>query len=206
MVDSTGSTSGWWERLRRRKLRNYLFLDLRLQLNFAAALAGVGMITGIFFIAAFYLYFQGSFLRVSDVDPDYMPMYHVLRVNSGVFVQALTVVSIAYITLLFLLGLLFSHRIAGPLVNITGALTSIARGRVPSPVALRRSDMLQPFAASINDLIKSIVEQRRRMRCDIEEAVVALRDGKTEDAEAARQKLQRLLDDSLEGPKEGQPE
>ena len=53
-------------------------------------------------------------------------------------------------TLLFLLCLFFSHRIAGPARRLAGALDRMARGDLCVKVTLRDTDLLNELAAAVN--------------------------------------------------------
>jgi len=65
-------------------------------------------------------------------------------------------------TLLFLLCVFFSHRIAGPARRLAGALDRMARGDLCVKVTLRDTDLLKELAAAVNaanrDLRTSLAE------------------------------------------------
>jgi methyl-accepting chemotaxis protein len=51
------------------------------------------------------------------------------------------------------LGILYSHRIAGPLYHLDRKMRRIASGEEPSPVTFRRRDQFAELAASFNAMI-----------------------------------------------------
>ena len=51
------------------------------------------------------------------------------------------------------LGILYSHRIAGPLHHLNNKMTRIAEGEDPSPLNFRRSDQFRELAESFNAMI-----------------------------------------------------
>ena len=51
------------------------------------------------------------------------------------------------------LGILYSHRIAGPLHNLNNKMKRIASGEEPSPLNFRRKDQFQELAESFTAMI-----------------------------------------------------
>ncbi|MBI4055733.1 MAG: methyl-accepting chemotaxis protein [Elusimicrobia bacterium] len=64
----------------------------------------------------------------------------------------------------FLIAILLSHRIAGPLRRLQHAMEEICVGQSPSPVTLRSSDLLQDFAADFNLMLSVLQEKREGLR------------------------------------------
>lgn len=60
------------------------------------------------------------------------------------FVSSLMVIG------LLILGILYSHRIAGPLYRIKEAAKAVQKGDLGTKVILRRKDVIHSFAASLN--------------------------------------------------------
>ncbi len=65
---------------------------------------------------------------------------------------------------IFILGLLFSHKIAGPVYRIEKTLVEISKGNLPLKIKLRRGDELSDLAEVINvltdNLNKSIISDK----------------------------------------------
>jgi methyl-accepting chemotaxis protein len=59
------------------------------------------------------------------------------------------------------LGILYSHRIAGPLHHLTNRMKEIADGAEPSAVSFRRKDQFQELAESFNAMLAKLKEPRR---------------------------------------------
>ncbi len=57
---------------------------------------------------------------------------------------------------IFILTLLFSHRIAGPIYRIEKSLGEVAKGNLALKIRLRKGDELQDLAAVINSTIENL--------------------------------------------------
>ena len=57
------------------------------------------------------------------------------------------------------LGILYSHRIAGPLHNLRNKMQRIAEGEEPSTVGFRRNDQFRELAESFNAMIAKIAKR-----------------------------------------------
>lgn len=84
------------------------------------------------------------------------------------WVAALAVISI---TLVVLLCVFFSHRVAGPAYNLAGKLSRMAEGDLANRVRLRDGDFLQDIALGVNKVndrwrgsLDDIEQQVRRLR------------------------------------------
>ena len=88
--------------------------------------------------------------KLADVYPQGRLVY-VFKATNLALIRNLLLIS----PLIFLLGLLFSHRIAGPVYRIEKTLEEIARGNLSLRIKLREGDELVDLADIINDLTES---------------------------------------------------
>lgn len=89
--------------------------------------------------------------KLADVYPQGRLLY-VLRTTNLALVKNLLFVS----PFIFLLGLLFSHKIAGPVYRIEKAIYEIANGNLALKIKLRRGDELRDIAALLNDMTENL--------------------------------------------------
>jgi hypothetical protein len=169
-----------WEKLKRRKLRNYLFLDKRLQFHFALLLAAIGAINAFYFSILVYFYTQEIYRRLIPQIPEYILNSSDFDSQYRIYLITVIFISLFEIVMILLLGLFFSHRIAGPLYAMRMKLRDIALGSVPSPVHLRKNDLLIPFGDQLNEAISVLQENR----ASVEKALVEIRAGRTRECEA----------------------
>jgi methyl-accepting chemotaxis protein len=64
---------------------------------------------------------------------------------------------------IIILGVLYSHRIAGPLYRIKQYAGSISKGDLGSEIKFREKDVIHPFAESINKMTESCGERVREL-------------------------------------------
>jgi methyl-accepting chemotaxis protein len=175
----------FWQKLKRRKLRNYLVLDKKLQWNFAILLAIVGVFNAAYFTALMYFYTRELFFRLTAFIPDYLLTDDLLKENYRLFVMTVIFTIVAEAIFIGLLGLFFSHRIAGPLYAMSQKLQVISRGAIPQQVRLRKNDLLTGFAETMNETI-SVLESQRT---DLATALKDLQEGRSRDCEEKLRKL-----------------
>lgn len=63
------------------------------------------------------------------------------------------------LVLIFILGLFFSHRIAGPVFRLEKELDEIAEGRFDKRIAFRKKDELRGVEEKINKLLDKVQER-----------------------------------------------
>lgn len=189
-TDSEKSGLSFFEKLSRRKLRNYLFLNKQLQFNFAILLAVVGLFTAGYFIALFYIYAKDSLLQLSNYVPDYLLTNRFMQDTYRRFFLTVIFAMVGEFIFVLLLGLFFSHRIAGPLYAIGLKLKTIASGQVPDKLTLRKNDFLGEFADELNLAIEKIEAKQAGIQ-------QALEDLKAGNKQACEEKLKQLVWNSL---------
>ncbi len=197
-----GSTLTFWEKLTRRKLRNYLFLDKKLQWNFALLLSIVGIFNAAYFSALVYFYSREAFYRLVGYIPEYLFTEDLIRQSYKLFLTTVIFTTVGEAIFILLLGLFFSHRIAGPLYAMSQKLQAIARGAVPTQVRLRKYDLLTTFADKLNEAISVLATQR----AELDAALKDLQEGRTGDC---KEKLRKLTEPTpppeLSSPDSGKP-
>ncbi|MFH1016752.1 MAG: hypothetical protein V1798_01060 [Pseudomonadota bacterium] len=188
-MNSTESAPGgsltFWQKFRRRKLRNYLFLDKKLQWNFALLLAIVGVINAAYFSALVYFYSRETFYRMAGYIPEYLLTDDLLRQSYKLFLTTVVFTTVGEAIFIGLLGLFFSHRIAGPLYAMSQKLQAISRGAIPQQVRLRKNDLLITFGEKLNEAISVLGTQR----AELDAALKDLQEGRAGDCKAKLLKL-----------------
>ncbi len=181
---------GILERIKRRRLRNYLFLDKKLQFNIAILLAVIGGVNAFYFSLLFYFYSQESLFRVAQWIPDYV-LEQVLNEQFSLWSRTIVFVIFFEITAVILLGLFFSHRIAGPLYAMSQKLKDVAKGRLPPAIRLRKNDLLTDFAETMNEAFSKMAEQRSELEA-------ALSDANSGNLEGVKSRLRKLTTETTE--------
>jgi methyl-accepting chemotaxis protein len=68
---------------------------------------------------------------------------------------------------LLFLGILYTHRIAGPLYRVKVAAKSIGNGYLGEKITLRRKDVIHSFAESVNELTDTYSGKLKSLKSDI---------------------------------------
>jgi len=89
--------------------------------------------------------------KLANVYPQARLVY-VLRAINLALIRNLLLVS----PLIFILGLLFSHKIAGPVYRIERTLAEISRGNLALRIKLRQGDELSGLAEIINNMTENL--------------------------------------------------
>lgn len=117
-------------------------------------------------IMLFLLY--GSFqafdqFSLSSSDPNLTPEQLKLQLKefyAALFLRLLLVFLIGFFVNVFF-GLIFLHRITGPLVRVRNVLNQLAEGKTPeSNVKFRQGDFTPEIADSLNRLVAAVKEGR----------------------------------------------
>ncbi|MBI4056127.1 MAG: hypothetical protein HY399_01095 [Elusimicrobia bacterium] len=93
---------------------------------------------------------QGTYFFVKDVlgsDPVAVKRHEIA-------IPALFIAGILGFCISGLLGLFYSHRLAGPIYHIKKAIDETLRGKSPEVIVLRKNDELKDVAESLNKLLQ----------------------------------------------------
>ncbi len=71
----------------------------------------------------------------------------------------LAIVFLAFILLSFIFGIIYSHKLAGPIYRLEKSLIQIIEGERDFEVRLRKGDQFQKFEILLNKLIKKLNEE-----------------------------------------------
>lgn len=165
-----GGELSLFEKLKRRKLKNYLFLDKKLQFNFAALLMLIWIINSIYFCTILYLHTAELIKRLAPFIPEWAFTEELFVQENMNFYITVAFVLIGELFFILLLGLFFSHRIAGPLYAMTLRMKDIASGVIPRPVKLRKDDLLTNFADRMNEALLTLSKHRSETEAALAEA------------------------------------
>jgi hypothetical protein len=154
--DADDQEWGFWKRLTRR--RHYI-VDKRLQFNFTILLIMIGAINAIFFGFIFYLFSQHIAMIYKPLLIDSVIQENIVKFKNFILWRTILFGVAFECILIVLLGIFFSHRVAGPIFKISKYLKEIGQGRYPGLIKLRKDDMLKNFAETVNEMIISLKDR-----------------------------------------------
>jgi methyl-accepting chemotaxis protein len=141
--------------------RKTYLINPRFQWRFIGFMAAVSLLAiGVLFISNI-LFFRDmeAAARSVGLAPD-NPYFDFLDEQKSALYRLFFGVSAVAFVLMMALGILYSHRIAGPLHNLNNKMQRIAGGEEPSPVNFRRRDQFRELAESFNAMIGKLGGRR----------------------------------------------
>ncbi len=120
--------------------------------------------------------FGGGGYRFGKVSP-----YEILSDVSYQLIIRVSCVLFVTLIVIAMFGMLFLHRVAGPVYRFRLTFQTINRGDVPRPVKLREGDFFGETAGEINKLIRRM-EWERNKQLDIAGRIEKLLSGRVSDA------------------------
>jgi methyl-accepting chemotaxis protein len=143
-----------------RKLGNYL-INPRYQLKYIFWLGVTGMTLVVLYSLLFYFFMRENYDVLVELSPMddavkqqlYHELNHIILLLGGV--------SFLFLIIVAFLGVILSHRTAGPLYHFKKVFGRIKDGDLAARVRLRPNDDFQDVAASFNSMVDALVERAK---------------------------------------------
>ena len=136
----------------------------------------VGMILAMIFLTAglcSYVVYYTSMISLGEKLANVYPQGRLVSIVKAVNFRIL--LSVIFITpLVALVGLLASHRIAGPIYRMESFLKAMGEGNFTSRITLRKGDELTTLADGMNDLADSMKSNIMRQKAQMEKTIEEL--------------------------------
>jgi hypothetical protein len=139
------------------KGRRVFLINPRFQLLFLGFMVGIAALAILIFYGS-NLYFLSEFTRNGQalgLPPDHV-YFEFLNAQRQLMTQIFSLTSGICIGVMSLGGLLFSHRVAGPLYRLHRHMLDVAAGRTSDPVKFRRGDFFPEVAEAYNEQLKAL--------------------------------------------------
>jgi methyl-accepting chemotaxis protein len=105
------------------------------------------------------------------------------------------------VVLIGLLGIYFTHKVAGPIFKMKRLLKQVGDGHLHVDARLRRGDELIDFFDAFTQMVQGLRQMESRQLEDVEAAIKALEGGSREDTAAALGRVRDAMNHALErGP------
>jgi methyl-accepting chemotaxis protein len=106
------------------------------------------------------------------------------------------------VLLIGVLGIYFTHKVAGPVHKMKRLLKQVGEGDLNVTTRLRRGDELRDFFEAFTQMVEALRNFEASQLSDVEAAIAALDRGAHEDARAAIGRVRDSMQKTL-GPKDG---
>jgi nitrogen fixation/metabolism regulation signal transduction histidine kinase len=96
------------------------------------------------------------------------------------------------------LGIYFTHKVAGPIYKMKGLLKRVGEGSLRIDSRLRRGDELQDFFDAFIEMVSGLRQIEERRLGDVEAALAALESGQRDDAKRALGRIRETMRSALQ--------
>jgi nitrogen fixation/metabolism regulation signal transduction histidine kinase len=101
------------------------------------------------------------------------------------------------VVLIGLLGIYFTHKVAGPVFKMTQLLREVGKGNLHVAAHLRRGDELQDFFDTFTQMVSGLQDQEKRRLADVEAGIKAIERGDTSEAGVALDRVRRAIREAI---------
>jgi hypothetical protein len=136
-----------------------------LQLRLIGAFGGLAALACLFQVYLVHSTLMPA-IRNSNGPPDSAELY-------GVLISNVTITFVVLFPLMLVVGVLITHRVAGPIYRFEQHLGSIAKGENPGVCRIRQGDELQSLCDAINAAMPNMVNQTDASDETVEERIAA---------------------------------
>jgi methyl-accepting chemotaxis protein len=143
----------------RRKLKNYL-INPTYQLKYVGWLALTGFVLFIFYALNIYFHIKENYSILVELSPMTADAKAQLYRELYALIFKLSCGSIVFVILVMGIGLVMSHRTAGPLYHFKRIFDAIREGNMDARINLRPKDDFLDVAKSFNDMMDKISKKR----------------------------------------------
>ena len=102
------------------------------------------------------------------------------------------------VVLIGLLGIYFTHKVAGPIFKMKRLLKQVGDGHLHVDARLRRGDELTDFFDTFTQMVQGLRQMESKQLQDVEAAIKALEGGSQGDAAAALGRVRDAMNHALE--------
>jgi nitrogen fixation/metabolism regulation signal transduction histidine kinase len=103
------------------------------------------------------------------------------------------------VVMIGLLGIYFTHKVAGPIYKMKRLLKQVGQGNLKVDARLRKGDELQDFFDAFTHMVSGLREMERKQLVDVDEAIDAVEHDKKSEATASLARVREAMKGTLEG-------
>ncbi len=147
---------------KRRKLRNYWLIPSYqgryvgfLVASCFAAMAGYGLV--------FYRFIRENYDTIVELSPITDDSKFLLYSELNSIIMYLTVLSFVFLLVITVIGIVFSHKVAGPMFKIRSICHAINNGNLGRRIALRPGDDFREVVAELNRALNTLHSSKSRV-------------------------------------------
>lgn len=141
-----------------RKLRNFI-INPKFQMKyiFWVTMGGLTVMTGYAFI--FYYFVKENYMILVDMADMTKEAKDLLYHELHVIILLLIAFSVLFLIITTIIGIVFSHRVAGPLYKLNLVISKIKEGNTDERCHFRPNDEFREIANNFNEMLNSIIKK-----------------------------------------------
>lgn len=102
------------------------------------------------------------------------------------------------VVLIGLLGIYFTHKVAGPVFKMKRLLRHVGKGSLRVEARLRKGDELQDFFDAFTQMVAGLRDMEKKQLDDVDKAIDAVQRGAKDDAQASLGRVREAMKNALE--------
>jgi len=139
-----------------------------------------------------------EFNRESDAHDKAIAAEQALLIRRQAWMIEALVGGLALMVLLIgLLGIYFTHKVAGPIYKMKALLKKVGDGSLSVDARLRKGDELQDFFGAFTQMVASLRKSETQQLGDVEGALAALEAGRSDETAAALHRVRAAMTKAL---------
>jgi hypothetical protein len=145
------------------KLRSHFFIDPQFQFRFLAYSLGLAICFAItVYCANAYFFWNLNQIGSQMGFPEDHAYYQFIQDQKKQMNLIFMITTLSYSLVVVLLGILFSHKIAGPIYNLKKVFLALNAGRGIQRVQFRNSDFFQELASLVNNYLQQEATKKNK--------------------------------------------
>jgi len=103
------------------------------------------------------------------------------------------------VVLIGLLGIYFTHKVAGPIYKMKRLLKQVGQGNLKVDARLRKGDELQDFFDAFTQMVAGLREMEKKQLAQVDQAIAAVEGDKKDEAAESLANVREAMKGTLEG-------
>lgn len=138
--------------------RRIYLINPRFQLRFSALVTMAVLISSLIYPFAIYDLMENFIAYVSSHSPEQVTQLTARRTD---LIMTLILWQIGFSSMIFIVCVFFSHKIAGPVYKLMKFFSGARQGHLSDKLYFRKGDYFHELAADYNDTMDTILEKQR---------------------------------------------
>ena len=137
--------------------RSIFIINKPFQIKYSLLLALIGLFVSILFGAHIFYFLNQYLVAIIPSYAEHEQIKEFVQTEKTKIFLYLVVLSLLLSSFLFFLGIIVTHKIAGPIMVIKRKMADVESGNIQAYVKLRKGDEFKDLAKSFNSMLDSLL-------------------------------------------------